>query len=86
MIPEQEAPVPHEEPEILQLCLYHKIMRAMRKICSGWRMALMIWTMTQMKATLTWMRGFLKMGVIIGIESSSPSLKFWFKKKFLGFV
>jgi hypothetical protein len=31
----------------------------------------MIWMMTQMKATLTWMNGFPKVGVMIGIESSS---------------
>jgi hypothetical protein len=29
--------------------------------------------MTQMKAALTWMSGFLKMGVMIGIESLSLS-------------
>jgi hypothetical protein len=37
----------------------------------------MIWTtwmITQIKAALTWMSGFLKMGVIIEIESSSLSL------------
>jgi hypothetical protein len=42
--------------------------------------------MTQMKAALTWMSGFSKMGVMIGIESSSLSLKFMFKNKFLGFA
>jgi hypothetical protein len=39
-----------------------------------------------MKATLTWMSGFLKMGVMIVIESSSLSLKFRFKNKFLRFA
>jgi hypothetical protein len=39
-----------------------------------------------MKAALTWMSGFPKMGVMIGIESSSLSLKFRFKKKFLRFA
>jgi hypothetical protein len=39
-----------------------------------------------MKAALIWMSGFLKMGVMIGIESSSLSLKFRFKNKFLGFT
>jgi hypothetical protein len=34
-----------------------------------------------MKAALTWMNGFLKMGAMIGIESSSLSLKFRFKNK-----
>jgi hypothetical protein len=34
----------------------------------------MIWMMTQMKAALTWMSGFLKMGVTIEIELSSLSL------------
>jgi hypothetical protein len=33
-----------------------------------------IWMMIQMKATLTWMSGFSKMGVMIEIESSSLSL------------
>jgi hypothetical protein len=37
-----------------------------------------------MKVALTWMSGFPKMGVMIGIESSSLSLKFRFKNKFLG--
>jgi hypothetical protein len=32
------------------------------------------------------MSGFLKMGVMIGIESSNLSLKFRFKNKFLGFA
>jgi hypothetical protein len=35
-----------------------------------------------MKAALTWPSGFLKMEVMIGIESSSLRLKF--KNKFLG--
>jgi hypothetical protein len=39
-----------------------------------------------MKAALTWTSGFLKMGVMIGIESSSLSLKFRIKIKFLGFT
>jgi hypothetical protein len=39
-----------------------------------------------MKATLTWMNGFLKMEAMIGIESSSLSLKFRFKNKPLGFA
>jgi hypothetical protein len=46
----------------------------------------MIWTLTRMKATLTWISGFPKMGIMIGIESSSLSLKFRFKNKFLGFA
>jgi hypothetical protein len=37
-----------------------------------------------MKVALTWMSGFPKMGVMIGTESSSLSLKFRFKKKNLG--
>jgi hypothetical protein len=36
-----------------------------------------------MKAALKWTNGFLKMGVMIGIESSSLSLKFRLKNKFL---
>jgi hypothetical protein len=39
-----------------------------------------------MEAALTWTSGFLKMGVMIGIESSSLSLKFMFKNKPLGFA
>jgi hypothetical protein len=39
-----------------------------------------------MKANLTWMSGFAKMGAVIGIESSSLSLKFRFKNKTLGFA
>jgi hypothetical protein len=39
-----------------------------------------------MKAALIWMSGFSKMGVMIGIESSSLSLRFRFKNKFLGFT
>jgi hypothetical protein len=39
-----------------------------------------------MKAALTWMSGLPKMGVMIGIESSSLSLKFRFKNKPLGFA
>jgi hypothetical protein len=34
----------------------------------------MIWMMTQMKAALTWMSGFMKMGVMSEIELSSLSL------------
>jgi hypothetical protein len=36
-----------------------------------------------MKAALKWTNGFLKMGVTIGIESSSLSLKFRLKNKFV---
>jgi hypothetical protein len=39
-----------------------------------------------MKAAMAWMSGFPKMGVMIGIESSSLSLKFRFKNKPLGFA
>jgi hypothetical protein len=39
-----------------------------------------------MKATLTWMNGFLRMEEMIEIESSSLSLKFRFKNKPLGFT
>jgi hypothetical protein len=39
-----------------------------------------------MKTALTWMSGFPKMEVMIGIESLSLSLKFRFKNKFLGFT
>jgi hypothetical protein len=39
-----------------------------------------------MKAALTWISDFLKTGLMIGIESSSLSLQFMFKNKFLGFT
>jgi hypothetical protein len=39
-----------------------------------------------MKTALTWMSGFSKMEAMIGIESSSLSLRFGFKNKPLGFV
>jgi hypothetical protein len=39
-----------------------------------------------MKAALTWKSGFPKMEVMIGIESSSLSLKFRFKDKPMGFI
>jgi hypothetical protein len=42
--------------------------------------------MNQMKVALTWMSDFLKMGVMIEIDSSSLSLRFRFKNKPLGFV
>jgi hypothetical protein len=38
-----------------------------------------------MKAALTWMSRFLKMEVMMGIESLSSSLKYRSKTKFLGF-
>jgi hypothetical protein len=43
----------------------------MRSTRSGWRMTLMIWMMTRMKAALTWTSDFPRMGVMIGIESSN---------------
>jgi hypothetical protein len=46
----------------------------------------MIWTMTRMKVALTWMSGFLKMEVMIKIESLSLNHKFMSKIKFLGFT
>jgi hypothetical protein len=39
-----------------------------------------------MKATLIWMSGFLRMEAMIGIESSSLSLKSRFKNKPFGFA
>jgi hypothetical protein len=92
MIPEQEAPMLHEvilvyaEPKMPQLRLYHALMRDYEENPLRMEDDLRIWTMTQMKAALTWMSGFSKMGVMIGIESSSLSLKFMFKNKFLGFA
>jgi hypothetical protein len=42
--------------------------------------------MTQPKPALTWMSGFPGMEEMIGIESSSLSLKFRFENKSLGFA
>jgi hypothetical protein len=39
-----------------------------------------------MKVALTWMSGFPKMEVMIGIESLSLNLKIRIKNKFLGFA
>jgi hypothetical protein len=44
-----------------------------------------IW-MTRLRPSLTWMSGLPRMEAMIGIESSSLSLKFRFKNKSLGFV
>jgi hypothetical protein len=46
----------------------------------------MIWTMTQVKTTLTWMSSFPMMKVMIEIESLCLSLKIRIKNKFLGFT
>jgi hypothetical protein len=45
----------------------------------------MIW-MTRLKPALTWMSGFPRIEAMIGIESSSLSLKFRIKNKSLGIV
>jgi hypothetical protein len=45
----------------------------------------MLWR-TQPKLALTWMSGFPKMEAMMGIESSSLSLKFRIKNKALGIV
>jgi hypothetical protein len=58
----------------------------MRRTRSDWRMTLMIWMITRMKATLMWTTRFLRMEVMIGIELLSLSLKFRSKIKFLGFA
>jgi hypothetical protein len=90
MIPEQEALVPHEvilayaEPEIPQLRLYQALMRDYEE--SPPRMTDDFDDLDDdpNEGTPTWMSGFPKMGVMIGIESSSLSLKLRFK--FLGFA
>jgi hypothetical protein len=46
----------------------------------------MIWMMTQVKTTLTWMSRFPMMKVMIGIESLSLILKIMIKNKVLGFA
>jgi hypothetical protein len=58
----------------------------MRRIRLGWRMTLMIWTMTQVKTTMTWMSSFPVMEEMIGIESLSLRLKTRIQNKFLGFA
>jgi hypothetical protein len=89
-IPGQEAPMPHDvilaeaEPEVPQLRLYHALLRDYEENHSDWRMTLMIWTMTRMKAALMWTSGFPRMEVMIGIESLSLSLKSRIRIKFLG--
>jgi hypothetical protein len=60
------APAPTAVPEEI-------IKPSWRMVHKSW-MTWMIWMMIQMKATLTWMSGFLKMGVMIEIESLSLSL------------
>jgi hypothetical protein len=47
-----------------------------RMIHKSWMiwMTWVIWMMIQMKAALTWMSGFPKMGLVIEIEASSLSL------------
>jgi hypothetical protein len=92
VIPEQEAPMPHEviladaELEMPQLCLHHALMRDYVEHPLRVEDDFDDLTMTQMKAALTWMSGFPKMEVMIGIESLSLSLKFRSKIKFLGFT
>jgi hypothetical protein len=45
----------------------------------------MIWMMTRVNTTLTWMSSFSMVKVMIEIESLSLSLKIMIKNKFLGF-
>jgi hypothetical protein len=56
----------------------------MRRIRPGWRMTLMIWMMTRMKAALTLTSGLPTMEVMIGIDSLNLCLKFRIKNKFFG--
>jgi hypothetical protein len=91
MVPEQEAPVLHEvilvdgEPEMPQLRLYHALIRDYEE--NPLRMENDFDDLDDdPKAALTWMSGFPEIGVMIGIESSSLSLKFSFKNKFLAFA
>jgi hypothetical protein len=89
MITEQEAPVPHEVVLADAKARCHSSVSTMhswetpRRTRSRWWMTLMIWRMTRMKAALTWMSDFSRMEVMIGIESSSLSLKYRIKIKFL---
>jgi hypothetical protein len=92
MIPEQEALVLHEviladtELEMPQPHLYHELMRDYEESPPRMMDDLDDLDDDQMKAALTWMSGFPKMGVMIEIESSSLSLRFRFKDKFLEFT
>jgi hypothetical protein len=92
VIPEQESPVLHEViPQMLSPRCHSSVSTmhswgTMRRICSGWRMTLMIWATTRVKTALTWMSSFPMMEVMIGIESLSLSLKIRIKNKFLGFA
>jgi hypothetical protein len=66
----------------LYLCLLPCLRRSSKKkppwrmVHRSWMiwMTWMLWMMIQMKAALTWMSAFPKMGVMIEIESSSLSL------------
>jgi hypothetical protein len=65
------APTPATMPEeIIEEEAPVEMVHQSRMIWMTW----MIWGMIQMKATLTWMSGFPKMGVMIEIEPSSLSL------------
>jgi hypothetical protein len=85
MVPEQEAPVSHEVILIDASPRCHSSVSTthswgtMMRARPWWWITLMIWMMTRMKVALTWMSGFSKMEVLIGIESSSLSLKFRFR-------
>jgi hypothetical protein len=89
MVVEQEAPVAHEvilvdaEPEPPQPCLFNMIMRDYVESLPIMENGLHdlddlddLYDLDddQMKAALIWMSGFLKMGVMIEIESASLSL------------
>jgi hypothetical protein len=78
-IPEQEDLMPHEvttaevESETPQHHLYHALMRMRTR--SGWRMISMIWMAAWMETAPMWMSSFLRMVVMVGIESLVLSLR-----------
>jgi hypothetical protein len=90
MIPEQEAPVPHEviladaEPEMLQLHLCHALMTDYEENLPRMEEDFDDLDDDLNEGCSDMMSGFPKIGVMIGIDSSSLSLKF--RLKVLGFT
>jgi hypothetical protein len=92
VILEQEAPMPHEvvladaELEVPQLHHYHALMRDYEENLLRPEDDFDDLDDDLNEVALTWTSRFLKMEVVIGIESLSLSLKFGSKIKFLGFA
>jgi hypothetical protein len=92
MIPEQEAPVPHEviladaEPEMPQLCLYHALMRDYEESPTRMMDDFDDLDDDPSEGRSDMDEWFFEDGSNDSIESSSLSFKFRFKNKFLGFT